>query len=57
MKVLERVIDGRLRMIVRIESMQFGFMSWRSTTDAISIVRQLQEKYLAKSKESVDGIC
>ena len=51
MKVLERVIEGRLRKIVKIDSMQFGFMAGRSTTDAIFIVRQLQEKYLAKSKD------
>ena len=51
MKVLERVIEGRLRKIVKIDNMQFGFMSGRSTTDAIFIVHQLQEKYLAKSKD------
>ena len=51
MKVLERVIEGRVRKIVEIDSMQFGFMAGRSTTDAIFIVRQLQEKYLAKNKE------
>ena len=51
MKVLERVIEGRLRKIVKIDSMQFGFMSGRSTTDAIFIVRQLQENYLANNKE------
>ena len=34
-----------------IDSMQFGFISGRGTTDAIFIVRQLQEKYLAKNKE------
>ena len=31
--------------------MQFGFMAGRGATDAIFIVRQLQEKYLAKNKE------
>ena len=36
------------REIVKIDSMQFGFMSGRSTTDAIFIVRQLQEKYQEK---------
>ena len=36
---------------MKINSMQFGFMAGRSTTDAIVIVRQLQEKYLAKNKE------
>ena len=51
MKVLERVIEGRVRKVVKIDSMQFGFMAGRSTTDAIFIVRQLQEKYLAKNKE------
>ena len=51
MKVLERVIETRVRKIVKIDSMQFGFMAGRSTTDAIFIVRQLQEKYLAKNKE------
>ena len=50
MKVLERVIEERLRKIMRIYSMQFVFMAGRSTTDAIFIVRQLQEKYLVKSK-------
>ena len=51
MKVLERVIESRVRNIVKIDEMQFGFMSGKGTTDAIFIVRQLQEKYLAKNKE------
>ena len=51
MKVLERVIERRVRNIVKVDSMQFGFMAGKSTTDAIFIVRQLQEKYLARNKE------
>ena len=51
MKVLERVIERRVRNVVKIDSMQFGFMAGKSTTDAIFIVRQLQEKYLARNKE------
>ena len=35
MKVLERVIEGRLRKIVRIDSMQFEFMAGKSTTGTI----------------------
>ena len=51
MKVLERVIERRVRNIVKIDDMQFGFMTGKGTTDAIFIVRQLQEKYLAKNKD------
>ena len=39
MKVLERVIEGRVRKIVKIDSKQFGLMAGRGTTDAIFIVR------------------
>ena len=51
MKVLERVIERRIRNIVKIDSMQFGFMAGKSAADAIFIVRQLQEKYLARNKK------
>ena len=36
--------------MVDIDEMQFGFASGRSATDAVFIVRQLQEKYLAVKK-------
>ena len=45
MKVLERVVEGLIRQRVEIDEMQCGFMS-----DAIFIVRQLQEKHLAANK-------
>ena len=48
MKVMERVIEKRVRSIVLIDEMQFGFRPGRGTTDAIFIVRQLQEKYLGR---------
>jgi hypothetical protein len=51
MKILERVIEGRVRKIVKIDDMQFGFMAGKGTTDAIFIVRQLQEKYLSKRRD------
>ena len=44
MKVLERVVESLIRQRVEIDEMQCGFMSGRGTTDAIFIVRQLQEK-------------
>ena len=50
MKVLECVVEGLIRQRVEIDEMQCGFMSDSGTTDAIFIVRQLQEKHLAANK-------
>ena len=50
MKVLERIVDGLIRQVVSIDDSQFGFVPDRGTTDAIFVVRQLQEKYLAANK-------
>ena len=50
MKVLEHVVEGLVRQRFEIDEMQCGFMSGRGTTDAIFIVRQLQEKHLAANK-------
>ena len=51
MKLFERIIEVRVRGTVCIDSMQFGFMKGRGATDAIFIVRQLQEKYFAKNRD------
>jgi hypothetical protein len=51
MKVLERVIEKGVRDKVEIDSMQLGFRPGSSTTDAIFIVRQIQEKFWAKKQE------
>ena len=50
MKVLEHVVEGLIRQRVEIDEMQCGFISGRGTTNAIFIVRQLQEKHLAANK-------
>ena len=50
MKVLQRIVDSLIRQLVSIEDSQFGFVPGRGTTDAIFVVRQLQEKYLAANK-------
>ena len=50
MKVLERIVDSLIRQLVSIGDSQFGFVLGRGTTDAIFVVRQLQEKYLAANK-------
>ena len=50
MKILERIVDGLIRQLVSIDDSQFGFVPGRDTTDAIFVVRQLQDKYLAANK-------
>ena len=50
MKVLEGVLEKRIRCHVSIDNMPFGFMPGKGTTDAIFIMRQVQEKHQAKKK-------
>ena len=50
MKVLERVLEKRIRCQVSIDNMQFGFMSGKGTTDAMFTMRLVQEKPQAKKK-------
>ena len=50
MKILERIVDGLIKHVMSIDYSQFGFVPGRGTTDAIFVVCQLQEKYLAVNK-------
>ena len=50
MKLWERVIEHRLRAIMRISMNQFGFMPERSTMEAIFLIRQVMERYRKKKK-------
>ena len=49
LKVIERIVEVIIRDRIEIDKMQFGFMPGRGTTDAIFILRQMQEKFLAKN--------
>ena len=51
LKIIERILETVIRSQVDIDSMQFGFVPGRSTTDAIFISRQMQEKHLEKRKD------
>ena len=44
--MFERVLEKIIREKVDIAEMQYGFMPGRGTTDAIFILRQLQEQFL-----------
>ena len=49
--MLERVLEKRIRCQVSIDNMQFGFMPGKRTTDAIFIMRQVQEKHQANKNK------
>jgi len=43
MKLWEKILEERLREIVKIDECQFGFQEVKSTIDAIFTLWQLQE--------------
>ena len=51
MKIVERVLEKRIRSLVILDEMQFGFMPGKGTVDAIFIVRRMQEEYQKKEKK------
>ena len=50
MKVIERVLEKRIRWQVSIDDMMFGFLPGKGTTNAIFIMRQIQEIHQARKK-------
>jgi len=55
MKVVERIFEHRIRQQIEIDDMQFGFVKGKGTTDAIFIVRQMQENFRVKGKKLCFG--
>ena len=51
MKLLERAMVTSIHGMVNLDEMQRSFIPGKGTTDAHFIVRQMQEEYLAKSKD------
>ena len=51
MKIVERVLERRIRELVNIDSMQFGSMPGRGTTDVLFVVRRMEEEYRNKKKK------
>ena len=50
MKTLEKVLDARVRRVLKISENQFGFWPENSTQDAFFIVRQLKKNVDKKRK-------
>ena len=51
MKVVESVLVKRLRRIVSVDAMQFGFMPEIGTIDVVFILSRMQEEYHVKWKK------
>ena len=50
MKIVERVLERRIRMLANLNEMQFGFMPGKQTVDVIFIVRRMREEYQKNKK-------
>ena len=50
-KVVERELEKRPRIIVSVDEMQFGLLSERGTNDAVFIFRRMQGEYHTKRKK------
>lgn len=44
MKILERIMNDRLKDVVEVNNMHFGSMKGKGTVNAIYIMRQIQKK-------------
>ena len=44
MKIVEKVLERRLRHMVKVVEMQFGLMPGKGAIDAVFILRRLQEE-------------
>ena len=51
MKIVERVLENRIRGLVTINDMQFGFMPGKDTTHALFILRRMQEKFREREQK------
>ena len=51
MKIVERVLEKRIRELVKVDDMQFGFMLGKDTTDALFILRRMQEEFRGREKK------
>ena len=51
MKIVERVLEKRIRELVKVDDMQFGVMPGKGTTDSLFILRRMQEEFRGKEKK------
>ena len=51
MKVVERVLENRIRGLVTIDDVQLGFVHGKGTTHALFILRRMQEEFRGREKK------
>ena len=51
LKLYEKVLDGRLRKLVDIDKMQYGFMPGKGTVAAAFILRRAAEKFRSTNQK------
>ena len=51
LKTVERVLENRIRGLVTIDDMRFGFMREKDTTHALFIWRRIREEFRGKEKK------
>lgn len=50
MKLFEKVLEERLRKLIKVDGQQFSFSPGRLTIDTIFNMRQIQETFSEKKK-------
>ena len=55
--VVKRIIEDIIWDAVNVDDIQFGFMSGLGTTNAIFILKQIQDKNTLKESQSLLCIC
>ena len=50
-KSVEKVLEKRIRTVMNLNTMQFGFMLEKGIVNAIAILRRMQEEYQKKDKK------
>ena len=50
MKIVQKVLKRRIRELINVDEMQYGFMFDRGTTEALFFVRKIPEEYRDKKR-------
>ena len=51
MKIIEMIVERRIRTLITLNKVLFGFMPGKGTVDSILVVRRMQEEYQKKDKK------